>query len=466
MFVRLMSHDIQNPLLLQANEELAGPIVQFTPVQREDRISAIDVLRGFALLGILVMNIDSFGSIESSHDIPTIESFYGPHGYLNFAVLLFQWLFFEGKIRGIFSMLFGAGVLLLTTRAEKRGAAASVADVYTRRNMLLALFGLLHGIFIWDGDILFDYGLCALLYLYPARKLKATALITIGVVVSLTLGTFTLMGFTNSFENLSLGHQIRLIQQREVAHQSLTPAELTTLREWQKTVEQHAFPPAEQTKLIAEGRGPYRQHLQSNLGHYFGGMAMIHVATMPETISAMLLGMGLYKLGFLTGEIADSIYWITGVAGFALSLPIYLWGFFTAYRVHFDFLTIDRWIVIPYEFTRTAGMLAIVAVIMLLIKRRVFKRLQYWLSAVGKMALSNYVGTSLLCQLLFVWTPWKLYGRLEYYQLMYVVGGIWAVNLITSTLWLRYFEFGPLEWLWRSLTYWEVQPLRIKHCSQ
>jgi uncharacterized protein len=146
------------------------------PTTLRERISSIDVLRGFALLGILMMNIDDFGTPEAAHDIPIgmpKPAFVGPHAHLNLVILILKWVFFEGKMRAIFSMLFGAGVVLMTTRAEKRGAGGQIADIYLRRNMWLMLLGLLHGCVLWTGDILFLYALTALLVLYPLRKLKA-----------------------------------------------------------------------------------------------------------------------------------------------------------------------------------------------------------------------------------------------------------------------------------------------------
>ncbi len=116
----------------------------------------------------------------------------------------------------------------------------------------------------------------------------------------------------------------------------------------------------------------------------------------------------------------------------------------------------------PYYITREAGSLAIAAVVMLIVKSGRFRMPQRLLAAVGRTALSNYLLTSVLCQTIFIWGPWKLFGKLEYYQLMYVVAGVWVVNLILSTMWLRSFAYGPVEWLWRSLTYAKLQPFRLK----
>ena len=170
--------------------ELAGPPPGGAATTGRERISAIDTLRGFALLGILVLNINYFAGPEAAHDIP-YEVFSGPHGLANLVTFYVKWIFFEAKMRGMFSMLFGAGVILMTSRAERRGAGQDVADIYLRRNILLLSFGLIHGILIWDGDILFDYALSALLLLYPLRKLPARTLFLTGTFLSLVVGTWT-----------------------------------------------------------------------------------------------------------------------------------------------------------------------------------------------------------------------------------------------------------------------------------
>src|SRR6201987_5437762 len=154
-------------------EDLAGPArVDLAPVTRAERISSMDVLRGFSLMGILVMNITDFAFGFSNYFFPlsTVKPvFNGPHWKINTAVWFLRWILAEGKMRAMFSMLFGAGVILLTERGIARGAGIRVADIYTRRNMWLVLFGMLHGYLIWSGDILFYYGLAALLFLFPFR---------------------------------------------------------------------------------------------------------------------------------------------------------------------------------------------------------------------------------------------------------------------------------------------------------
>ena len=123
---------------------------------------------------------------------------------------------------------------------------------------------------------------------------------------------------------------------------------------------------------------------------------------------------------------------------------------------------IENWIVFPHNLAAEAGTLAIAALLLILIKSGVPRMLLRPFAAVGQTALTNYLLTSLICQYLFLFGPLKLYGRVEYYQSLYFVLAVWFVNLVGSSLWLRAFEFGPIEWLWRSLTYWKLQPMRLR----
>jgi uncharacterized protein len=195
------------------------------PVERRERISSIDIVRGFALLGILVLNIGSFAGPEFMHDIPIgipKPPFVGPHAHLNFAVLLITWILFEGKMRCLFSMLFGAGVILFTARAEKRGAGIKTADLYTRRNLWLCVFGLIHGTFLWYGDILFMYGLSGLLFLFPFRVLKTKTLFVLGLLVSIGLGTINMLTYSHLPHNLSLSRRAAAIEASQHAGRPLS----------------------------------------------------------------------------------------------------------------------------------------------------------------------------------------------------------------------------------------------------
>jgi uncharacterized protein len=434
------------------------------PTTLRERNSSIDVLRGFALLGILMMNIDDFGTPEAAHDIPIgmpKPAFVGPHAHLNLVILILKWVFFEGKMRAIFSMLFGAGVVLMTTRAEKRGAGGQIADIYLRRNMWLMLLGLLHGCVLWTGDILFLYALTALLVLYPLRKLKAKTLLLAGSFISLVLGTCVfLIQYLPVVDHISLHRKVALVAAQRQAGRAITPEQQKIEAQWTQLVNEHKVTEAGIQEELASAHTGYWKGVEGRLQFYIGPRsALRYLITLIEFTGAMMIGMGLFKTGFLTAESSYTTYAWTASIGFILSAPLYIFGILKAYAGGFFFLDIEKWLFVPYYLTRESGALAIAAMVMIAVKSGVLRSLQRALAAVGQTALTNYLLTTILCQFIFIWGPWKLYGKLEYYQLEYVVFLVWAVNLIVSPIWLRIFQFGPVEWIWRSLTYVKLQPL-------
>jgi len=422
------------------------------------------VLRGFALLGILLANIDDFGTPEATHDIPigmAIPAFDGPQATLNFVIVLLKWIFVEGKMRGIFSMLFGAGVLLLTERIARRGGDGIAADIYTRRNFWLLMFGVLHGCLLWHGDILFDYAIVALLFLYPLRKMSPKFLLYVGTVVSLTIGTYAAMNLVGGLKDFPLSRQAAAITATLAEGRPVTPRDKQVLDAWNARVKSHTVTQESVQAAVADGTKPYWDKVTDNLQTYLGrGAGPIRFLGITDTLGMIMIGMGLYKLGFLTGDLSRRTYAWTAFAGFLVSAPMYVAGLWKASLTGFNFLALDTWVFLPYYLTRELGTVALAALVILLVKSGVDKPLQQALANVGKMALSNYLLTTVICQFIFVWGPWPLYARLTYLQLHYVVFGVWAFNLAFSALWLRAYQFGPVEWAWRSLTYARLQPMR------
>jgi len=435
------------------------------PVALKDRIFSLDVIRGVALLGILLANIEDFAAPEALHDVPIgtpIAAFSGPLAQLHLVILILKWIFVEGKMNFLFCMLFGAGVVLMTTRAERRGAGQQIADIYLRRNLWLALFGLLHGILIWSGDVLFDYGLFGVLMLYPCRKLKAKTLFITGTCISVPLATIALFFWLGSTNDFNLSRQAAVADARERAGQPLTPEQQQAHRDWTARINSQKITQQSIDASMAVAHETYLVGVIHRVEDYLGARAALTRFFRGTTVlGAMLIGMGLFKFGFLTAEKSYVTYIWTAALGFVVAAPLYVIGIWQAYTGGFSVLSVDEWICIPYFLNREAAGLAVLSIILLLVKRGVFRTFQSMLAAVGRTALSNYLLTSLLCQFLFLWGPWKLYGKLEYYQYNYVVLVIWMINFIGSTLWLRAFRFGPMEWVWRSLTYLKLQPVRI-----
>jgi uncharacterized protein len=437
------------------DEELPRQLA--SPTTAGDRIASLDVLRGFALLGILLANIQDFASPTGIlHDIPLdVVSQTGAHHALDVAVMTAQWIFVEGKMRALFGLLFGAGTVLLLDRIDRRAGPELAADIFHRRNMWLLFFGILHGVLIWNGDILLFYGSLALLALYPLRKVTANRLITIGLGMSLVGGT---LGISNAMD---LPSALRSAALQESAADAR--AEFKALSAEQQSAIDSAIALRKKelqsvSEVVAVGRGGYLISEPENAKGEAEFVSLVfRSGWIFEVLGTLIAGMGFYKKGFLSARLSSRFYLTTAVVGYAITSAIVLIGLNHSRRFGFSDAVTTKWMFLPYGVQQIAGMLANASVLLVLVRHRILMPVQRGLAAVGRTALSNYLLTSLACQFVFKWGPWKLYGRLEYYQDIYVVACVWTFNIIASLIWLRYFSFGPFEWLWRSLTYWRPQ---------
>ncbi len=430
----------------------ASPAV--APVTAAERISSLDTLRGVALLGILLMNIVSFGLPGGAYMDPTVAG--GASG-LNLAAWLINQVWFEGKMRAIFSMLFGAGVVILTARAEERGGAAHVADIYYRRNLWLLLFGLLHAYLIWVGDILYPYALAGL-FLYPFRKQSPKFLILAGLLLLATLSPkYYMMGL----ELRELEQQVRAAEADQKAGKPLTDDQKEAQKNWAEQKKDFKPDPPEVEKEIKDHRGSYATLLARRAKSVVGWQTIFYYHFgFFDVAGMMLLGMGLLKLGVFSATRSYRFYWLLVILGYGIGAPLNCWVGQWRIRSNFDFP--GMWTAFstgdPGRLTVALGHIGLV---MLVCKAGLLGWLTRPLAAVGQMALSNYLATSLIATTLFYGHGFGLFGQLQRYQLYLVVLGVWVFNLAASPIWLRHFRFGPFEWLWRSLTYWERQAMRL-----
>jgi uncharacterized protein len=425
-----------------------------TPVRLDERISALDTIRGFGLLGILLMNICGFGLPLSAYANPVPAG--GATG-LN----LFTWCFMnvaaDGKMRAIFSVAFGASVYLLIDRLSRKGAAADAADIHYRRMLWLMLFGLMHSYLIWDGDILFPYSLMGLV-LYPLRKLSPRALlITAGIMVfgMAGNGAYTYVHLEN------LQRADFQIQADEKAGKKLTSDQEDQKKEWEDAVKEFSPSPEDLKKETDAHLGGYFKLLAYRAKDvYRFHSAPIYGFSRFDILAMMLIGLALMKLGVLTGSYSTRFYIWMALLSFAIGVPSDTWAAWFAVKQHFS---IGPWYLtgVEYEFGRFTAF-GYIAVILLVIKSGALQSATRTLAYAGRMAFSNYILTSLICTTLFEGYGFGLFGKLQRYQLYGIVLVVWAVILIISPIWLRHFRFGPLEWAWRSLTYWKKQPFRIQ----
>ena len=425
------------------------------PVRSEERITAIDTIRGFALLGILLMNICSFGLPQAAYNNPSpAGGATGPNLITWFIVTVLG----EGKMRAIFSMTFGASVYLLIDRLSRKGAAADAADIHYRRMLWLLLFGMIHAYLIWDGDILFPYAMMGLL-LYPLRKISPKALlITAGIMMLCIAGS----GLGYHYHLMKQHREYNVVQADEKAGKKLTKDQEETKKDWEQTVTDFT-PSADDLKKETEAHlGGYLKLLafRAKAVYRIHGYPIYVPPVWFDMLDMMLIGIALLKLELLTGKYSNKFYLWMAVISFMIGLPAHTWSVWWAAKQHFSIESMTLTFAV-YEFGRFTAF-GYIAVLLVLMKSGVLRAATKTPGAVGQMAFSNYILTSLICTTIFEGYGFALFGKLQRYQLYGIVLAVWLVILVVSPMWLCQFRFGPLEWAWRSLTYWKKQPFRLR----
>ena len=423
------------------------------PVAPEERINSLDALRGFALLGILPANVLVFGMHLAAGSDPAVAG--GATGLNLASWALFQ-ILIVGKMRCLFSMVFGASTILLTSRAEERSGAAA-ADIYYRRNLWLLLFGLAHAFLLFWGDILYPYALCALI-LFPFRKLSAKQLMIIGCLfIAFKAG----WSGVDAFQQLARRNLAAEADAAGKAGIQPSQAQAEAKKELEAQRKQRKPSPEELDKDARTWRG----NPLVVIGARAKALAVWHSLPYYDPVycdiwSMMFIGMGLFKLGVFSAARWYRFYAWIAVVGFLTGIPLNSYLTWLVWKNNFD-RVVFLFTHVAYDIERLPVALASMALLMILCKAGALRWLTSRLAAIGQMALSNYILQSVVCTFVFTGYGFGLYGRLERYQLYYVVAGCWVMSLAASPIWLEHYRFGPIEWCWRSLTYWKRQPMRI-----
>ena len=398
------------------------------PIRGSERIQSLDVMRGVAVLGILVMNIQCFAMIMTAYINPTT---YGSLEGVNGWIWYLSHLFADMKFMTIFSMLFGAGVIVMTSRREAVGKSS--AGLHYRRMGWLLVFGLLHAHLLWYGDILYSYAMCGFV-LYLFRKMPPWLLITLGLVstaVTFGFGVFSGIALTNGW----------------------MPVEAVA-GDW--------HPPAD---VIQAEVDAYRGSWLDQMGHrttaaVFFQTFIFLIGIAWRAGGMMLIGMAMYKLGVFSAARSRRFYLGLVAVAALVGIPAIMYGVHrnevADWSLKYSFFfgpQLNYWASILVA-------LGWVGVVMLACKSEVIRPFTRPFAAVGQMALTNYLMQTLLCTFIFYGHGLGQFGMFERWQQLLVVVTVWTLQLVLSTIWLWHFRFGPAEWLWRSLSYMQLQPMR------
>ncbi len=400
-----------------------------TPVPESQRIVSLDVLRGFAVLGILAMNIGAFSMTAAAYFDPTA---YGDLSGLNGWVWRLTHVLADLKFMAIFSMLFGAGIVLMTMRSESRGQSAT--GLHYRRMAWLIVFGLLHAHLLWYGDILYWYGMCGLV-VYLFRKLRPQWLIVWGLAaIAVTSGIMLAAG--------------------------------SSMPSWPPEVLQDVVadlkPPPEVTaREVAAYQGGWLDQMTHRVPKALEMQTMTFLVWAAWRVGGlMLLGMGLFKLGLFSARRSPRLYGTLIGLAVLVGIPVIAYGMQRNVAADWD-ATYFFFFGLQYNYWASLLVsLGWVGVVMLACQRLGLERVTRPFAAVGRMAFSNYILQTVICTTIFYGHGFGLFGRVERTGQAVIVAAIWALQLIVSPIWLRHFMFGPVEWLWRSLAYRERQPFR------
>lgn len=400
-----------------------------------DRIRTLDLIRGVAVLGILAVNVATFAGPFSGAHSPNLPV---PGSLADNWAFAFTLVFFEGKMRALFSILFGASLLLFVERQDQAGRHG--AELQVRRLLWLALFGWLHFLLLWDGDILFLYACVGL----GALILRRTPPLQLVVIALLLFTAWQAWG--------SLGWAPSAVQEDRVIAGTASPSERT----------QHA-------KLVAEKRQEDRTDAEVTLSSWPAEVASrqrAHPAypiamlagNWGETLSYMMIGMAVFKAGFFSGGWTRRRLWLLAAGGSGIGIGLTLlftaWAHPRGYPEFAMYLAISYGLSFPHLLTALGYAALLVLAAPSLLSGAVGKRLE----AAGRMAFTNYIAcTVMMCAVFYGWgLGW--FGQLGAAGQWLVVIAAWALMLAWSQPWLTRFRQGPLEWLWRSLTEWKRLP--------
>ena len=418
--------------------------VQIKP--NASRIASVDAIRGIAVLGIFIVNVMGYGIGDVIFYNPILSAGDGP---LNTGLWTFQAIFVEGSMRGLFTLLFGASIVLFTSRAAFPDGRIEIADLYYRRTLWLILFGLIHSyLLLGAGDILLIYGIASLL-LFPFRILRPKTLFVLaGVLLVLIIS----LNLDEELSEKAISDQATVIEQRASQGELIDEADQLILDEWNKRLKNNWPSQEELEKGISQRTGSVDVLYSSNAEYvqdnndFFGIFWWVLDGAM-----MMFMGMALFKTGVLTGKASRSFYLRLTVIGYAIGLGFRIWSINARWEAEFSPIL---WAWASFDqFARVALTIGHIGLFYLIWSHFSQSWLMRALAATGRMALSNYIGQTIIANLIFSGIGLGLYASFDLSAVFLILIGIWIAQLLFSLWWLSRFRYGPLEWVWRGLTY-------------
>ena len=406
----------------------------FKPAQ--SRIESLDALRGVAVLGIFAINIIGFAFPEIAFSNPKVA---GGEGALNYGLWSFTTVFIEGSMRGLFSLVFGAGVILFTARADGADTKYPVTSLYYRRTSWLIAFGLIHGyLLLMPGDILLIYGIAGL-FLFTVRKvpplwqMAAAAAFLVGLVS---------LAVIEELDETQLGLAAAAIETRIEEGAVVSEADQAKLDKWQEIFSRN-WPDEDELNEIIEKRtadivtvyADNTEHMGYSLEPWGNAWWVA------DALMMMLLGMAFFKWRIITGGRSAKFYAIMLTAGYAIGVSFRVWGVISRWEADFSPI-LWAWAAFD-QIGRVAMTIGHIGSFFLLWKIASSSLPMRALAAAGRMAFSNYIGQTVIANLIFTGVGLGLYGAMDRASVYLLMIAIWGVQLTFSLWWLSAFQVRP-----------------------
>jgi uncharacterized protein len=462
------------------------------------RIPSLDVLRGIAILGALFISIWIFGGFSTNQQNGLLLTSKG----LNYRLFGTVDILLNGKMRALIAIVFGAGMLLFFAKENQKNQLLS-GDLFMRRQLWLLFFGLVNAlVFLWSGDMLFHLGMMGIL-LFPFVRMSKRGLLIAVILVTLIYSGKNYWNYADD-RKAHKKYVAVLAVEKKISKDSadraskdsifkkqgkdtlsntskadtllskkdtLTKEQKDDKAAWEGIVNNMKYDrkkdDGERKEMRSVSYGKLWNHL---LGTTQQKEAQWTYQTGIWDFSSMiLLGMVLFKIGFFNSGFSRRKYLLIAVAGIALGL---LSGWF---RLHYQQIALKDYAkfisshAVPYHifFPFERGFMAVgyAGLVLAIIGTSPLKGLWRSLASTGQMALTNYLFQSIICSWFFTGFGMGYYGRLNQWQLYFFVLEVCISQIVFSVLWLRHFQYGPAEWLWRCLIYKKWLPNRINHST-
>jgi uncharacterized protein len=423
------------------------------PTSQRERLDILDSLRGIAILGILMMNLPSFG-------IGTYNPVVNNETGINYYIWYFVNLIPDGTQRAFFSMLFGAGVILFLSAKEKKLPGMLPAEYFVRRMLWLIVFPLIDVyLLLWHGDILFDYA-CMGFILFAFRNLPPKKLLIAAFVCMLLMSARENRNLYLDKQTIYKGERIAAM---DTSATKLSLLQKQRLNEMQEFKEETGMPAMQKRfkknkEIMHSG---YAEIYSFRSNRYLDQIVKYTYLSLWDILQFMFIGMAFYKMGILTGKAKVKVYAWMCIVGSSVGIGLAYLRLHSIIQLNFNWFEYARQASFDWSnIDRTFRSLGFFGLVMLMYKSGILKWFFKIMRPTGQMALSNYLGQSIICAIVFYGFGFGLYGIIQRYEAYLVLLGIWVFQIVFSHIWLRYFYFGPLEWMWRSLSYWKKQPMQ------